>query len=71
MVLLRALTAVLLAFAGAVHAQSSTGNSVLVVLDGDLKKGSFSTFFSGLESALRFAVLHWPARTDEIHRTRV
>ena len=50
MVLLRALTTAALAFAGLVNAQSSTGNSVLVVLDNDLKKESFSAFFGGLES---------------------
>jgi len=51
MVLLRALTTAILALAGLVNAQSSTGNSVLIVLDKDLKKESFSAFFGGLESA--------------------
>lgn len=54
MVLLRALTTAILAFAGLVHTQSSTGNSVLVVLDEDLKKESFSAFFGGLESLFSF-----------------
>lgn len=57
MVLLRALTAAILAFAGLVNTQSSTGNSVLVVLDKELKKESFSAFFGGLESAFRIALL--------------
>ena len=51
MVLLRALTTAILAFAGLVNSQSSTGDNVLVVLDKDLKKESFSAFFGGLESA--------------------
>ena len=59
MVLLRALAAANLAFAGltsTVTAQSSTGDRVLVVLHNDLKKDSFSAFFGGLESALAL----WP-----------
>ena len=71
MILLRALTTAILACAGLVNAQSSTGNSVLVVLDDDLKKESFSAFFGGLES-LFFVVLYRPAtRPDEIRRTRI
>jgi hypothetical protein len=71
MVFLRAITTVILAgLAGLVSAQSSTGNSVLVVLDKDLKKASFSTFFGGLESTFR-SILEGMGRTDEIRRTRV
>ena len=36
-------------------AKSSTGNSVLVVLQPDLKRNSFSTFFNNLESEFRIA----------------
>jgi hypothetical protein len=62
MVLLRALTAaILITFAGLVNAQSSTGNSVLVVLDKDRKKETFSAFFGGLESAFSVIALHRPA----------
>ena len=32
------------------HSHSSTGNSVLVVLEDKLKKEDYSTFFEGLES---------------------
>lgn len=35
---------------GAAWAKSSTGNSVLVVLQPDLKRDNFSTFFNDLES---------------------
>jgi hypothetical protein len=57
MVLLRALTTAILAFAGLVNGQSSTGNSALVVLDKDLKKESFSVFFGGLESAFSLSYM--------------
>ncbi len=43
------------AFASLAWAKSSTGDSVLVVLEKDLQREQFSTFFSGLEGAL-FAV---------------
>ena len=71
MVLLRALTTAILAFAGLVNTQSSTGDNVLVVLDKDLKKESFSAFFGGLESA--FFVMLYGQRdvTDEIRRARM
>ena len=37
-----------------VWAKSSTGNSVLVVLQPDLKRDNFSTFFNNLESKSKF-----------------
>lgn len=36
-------------------AKSSTGNSVLVVLQPDLKRDKFSTFFNNLEGECRIA----------------
>ena len=39
---------------GAVWAKSSTGNSVLVVLQPDLKRDNFSIFFNNLESKSGF-----------------
>lgn len=44
-----ALAVYLFAFIVGTLARSSTGNSVLVVLEKDLPKDEFSTFFSGLE----------------------
>ena len=41
----------------AAWAKSSTGNSVLVVLQPDLKRDNFSTFFNDLESKPRFLFL--------------
>ena len=38
----------------AVWAKSSTGNSVLVVLQPELKRDNFSTFFNNLERKSRF-----------------
>ena len=38
-----------LGFAAAALSKSSTGNSVLVVLDPSLSKDNFSRFFNGLE----------------------
>jgi oligosaccharyltransferase complex subunit beta len=40
-----------------VWAKSSTGNSVLVVLQPDLKRDNFSTFFDNLESKSKFCSL--------------
>lgn len=36
-------------FFGLLHAKSSTGDSVLVLLDSKLDKDDFSLFFGGLE----------------------
>lgn len=41
---------VLAAFVGLLQAKSSTGDSVLVVLDNKLNRADYSLFFSGLES---------------------
>ena len=45
-------------FFSAAWAKSSTGNSVLVVLQPDLKRDNFSTFFNNLESSQNFFP-HW------------
>jgi oligosaccharyltransferase complex subunit beta len=39
----------------AVQAKSSTGNSVLVVLQPSLKRDNFTIFFDNLESKLEFS----------------
>ena len=49
---LRKLLLPVLAVASLALAQSSTGNSVLVLLDPSLKKENFSIFFGDLESTL-------------------
>ena len=40
---------ILAAFVGLLHAKSSTGDSVLVILDNKLNRSDFSLFFDGLE----------------------
>jgi oligosaccharyltransferase complex subunit beta len=46
---LRTLLVSLLSLAAPLYAKSSTGDSVLVVLEPSLKRDDFSTFFSNLE----------------------
>lgn len=41
---------ILAAFVGLLHAKSSTGDSVLVILDNKLDRSDYSLFFGGLES---------------------
>ena len=41
---------ILAAFVGLLQAKSSTGDSVLVILDSKLNQSDYSLFFSGLES---------------------
>ena len=40
---------ILAAFVGLLQAKSSTGDSVLVILDSKLNRSDYSLFFSGLE----------------------
>ena len=42
---------ILAAFVGLLQAKSSTGDSVLVILDNKLNRADYSLFFGGLESA--------------------
>ena len=42
---------ILAAFVGLLHAKSSTGDSVLVILDNKLNRSDYSLFFGGLERA--------------------
>lgn len=42
---------ILAVFVGLLQAKSSTGDSVLVVLDNKLNRADYSLFFGGLESA--------------------
>lgn len=53
MVALWGLLAHLVALAAMVSAKSSTGDSVLVVLEPSLKREDYSMFFGGLESTWR------------------
>ena len=39
---------ILAAFVGLLHAKSSTGDSVLVILDNNLNRSDYSLFFDGL-----------------------
>ena len=52
--LLRKLLLPVLALASLALARSSTGDSILVLLDPSLKKENFSVFFGDLESAHTF-----------------
>ena len=40
---------IMAAFIGLLHAKSSTGDSVLVILDSKLNRSDYSLFFDGLE----------------------
>jgi len=42
---------ILAAFVGLLQAKSSTGDSVLVILDNKLNRSDYSLFFGGLEGA--------------------
>ena len=44
---------ILAAFVGLLQAKSSTGDSVLVILDNKLNRADYSLFFGGLESTCR------------------
>jgi hypothetical protein len=54
----------------AVRAKSSAGNSVLVVLQQDLKRDNFTIFFDNLESKLRSLVTGVNS-SQQISRTRL
>lgn len=50
---------IMAAFIGLLHAKSSTGDSVLVILDSKLNRSDYSLFFDGLEGICewRFMIL--------------
>lgn len=47
----------LAAFVGLLHAKSSTGDSVLVILDNKLNRSDYSLFFDGLEGTYESCLL--------------
>lgn len=49
---------VLAAFVGLLHAKSSTGDSVLVILDNKLNRSDYSLFFDGLEGTLELVLIN-------------
>lgn len=54
----------------AVQAKSSTGNSVLVVLQPSLKRDNFTIFFDNLESELKLLIIGVTS-THRVFRTRL
>ena len=48
---------ILAAFVGLLHAKSSTGDSVLVILDNKLNRSEYSLFFDSLEGTCELELM--------------